>query len=68
MGIFLIGIFDTHVKGKAVFWAAIISEVLVIILFSMDKIGFLWLNLIGALATVFLSLFLQNILFSESEK
>ena len=67
LGIFLIGIFNAHVKGKAVFWAAIISEVFVIILFSMDKIGFLWLNLIGALATVFLSLFLQNILFSESE-
>ena len=67
LGIFLIGIFNAHVKGKAVFWAAIISEVFVIILFSIDKIGFLWLNLIGALATVFLSLFLQNILFSESE-
>ena len=67
LGIFLIGIFNTNIKGKAVFWAAIISEVFVIILFFIDKIGFLWLNLIGALATVFLSLFLQNILFSESE-
>ena len=67
LGIFLIGIFNTSVKGKAVFWAAIISEIFVIILFFIDKIGFLWLNLIGALATVFLSLFLQNILFSESE-
>ena len=67
LGIFLIGIFNTSVKGKAIFWAAIISEIFVIILFFIDKIGFLWLNLIGALATVFLSLFLQNILFSESE-
>ena len=67
LGIFLIGIFNTYVKGKAIFWAAIISEIFVISLFTWDKIGFLWLNLIGALATVFLSLFLQNILFSESE-
>ena len=67
LGIFLMGIFNTYVKGKAVFWAAIISEIFVIVLFAMDKIGFLWLNLIGALLTVFLSLFLQNILFSESE-
>ena len=67
LGIFLVGIFNSSVKGKAVFWAAIISEILVISLFTWDKIGFLWLNLIGALATVFLSLFLQNILFSESE-
>ena len=67
LGIFLMGIFNTHVKGKAVFWAAIISEIFVIILFTMDKIGFLWLNLIGALLTAFLSLFLQNILFSKSE-
>jgi len=67
LGIFLVGIFNSSVKGKAIFWAAIISEILVISLFTWDKIGFLWLNLIGALATVFLSLFLQNILFSESE-
>ena len=67
LGIFLVGIFNTRVKGKAIFWAAIISEIFVISLFTWDKIGFLWLNLIGALATVFLSLFLQNILFSESE-
>ena len=67
LGIFLVGIFNTSVKGKAIFWAAIISEIFVISLFTWDKIGFLWLNLIGALATVFLSLFLQNILFSESE-
>ena len=66
LGIFLVGIFNTSVKGKAIFWAAIISEIFVISLFTWDKIGFLWLNLIGALATVFLSLFLQNILFSES--
>ena len=67
LGIFLVGIFNTSVKGKAIFWAAIISEIFVISLFTWDKIGFLWLNLIGALATVFLSLFIQNILFSESE-
>ena len=67
LGIFLIGIFNSSVKGKAIFWAAIISEIFVIALFAWDKIGFLWLNLIGALATVFLSLFLQNIFFSESE-
>ena len=67
LGIFLVGIFNTSVKGKAIFWAAIISEIFVISLFTWDKIGFLWLNLIGALATVFLSLFLQNILFSESK-
>lgn len=67
LGIFLVGIFNSSVKGKAIFWAAIISEILVISLFTWDKIGFLWLNLIGALATVFLSLFIQNILFSESE-
>ena len=67
LGIFLVGIFNTRVKAKAIFWAAIISEIFVISLFTWDKIGFLWLNLIGALATVFLSLFLQNILFSESE-
>jgi len=47
------------VKGNAVFIAAIISEFLVIIIYRLDKVSFLWLNVIGALLVIFLSMVIQ---------
>ena len=62
LGIFLVAIFINHVKGQAVFWAAIISEGIVLLLFSNNVVSFLWLNLIGAILTVLFALLLQIIL------
>ena len=62
LGIFLVAIFIKYVKGQAVFWAAIISEGIVLLLFSNNVVSFLWLNLIGAILTVLLALLLQIIL------
>ena len=67
LGIFLIAIFIKHVKGKAVFWAAIISEGIVLLLFSNDVVSFLWLNLIGAILTVLFALLLQIIISTKNE-
>ena len=47
LGIFCVGLFMKGVPGKAVFNGALITQVLVIVVFSMDLISFLWLNLIG---------------------
>jgi Na+/proline symporter len=65
LGIFLVAFYAKKVGGTAVFWAAIVGEIFVIICFCLDKynivgIGFLWLNVIGA---VFV--FLLSILFSK---
>ena len=59
LGIFLVAIFIKYVKGKAVFWAAIISEGIVLLLFSNNVVSFLWLNLIGAILTLLFALLLQ---------
>lgn len=64
LGVFLIAIFIKQVKGKAAFWAAIISEAVIILLFIVDVVSFLWLNVIGAVLTVILGLILQK-LFNE---
>jgi SSS family transporter len=48
LGIFLVAFFAKSIKGTAVFWAAIITELLVITVYNMEIISFLWLNLIGA--------------------
>ena len=65
LGIFLVAFYAKKVGGTAVFWAAIVGELFVIVCFLLDKynivgIGFLWLNVIGA---VFV--FLLSILFSK---
>ena len=60
LGIFLVAFYMKKIGGKAVFVAAVISEILIIILFVLNdtgyiRLGFLWLNLIGALAVMALS-------------
>ena len=67
LGIFLVGIFNDSIKGRAIFWAAIISEIFVIAIFIWDKIGFLWLNLVGALGTILISLIIQNTYYLKSK-
>ena len=67
LGIFLIAIFIKRIKGKAVFWAAILSESIIITLFLFEVVSFLWLNVIGAVLTVLFGLIFQN-LFKENSK
>ncbi|MEJ8819780.1 sodium:solute symporter [Lacibacter sp. H407] len=59
LGIFLVAFWLKRVGGNAVFIAAIISEVIVISVYYMDIISFLWLNVIGAVAVILLSLLIQ---------
>ena len=60
LGVFLVAFFLKQVKGKAIFWAAIVSEALVIFIFTQDWVSFLWLNVIGAVLTVGIALLLQQ--------
>ena len=66
LGVFLVAFFLNKVKGKSVFWAAIISEVSIIFIFTQDWVSFLWLNVIGAILTMFLSVFFQG--FASKDK
>jgi SSS family solute:Na+ symporter len=61
LGIFLVAFYLKQVKGNAVFIAAIISEVIVISVYYLDIISFLWLNVIGAVAVLLLSLIIQTL-------
>ncbi|MCE3283372.1 MAG: sodium:solute symporter [Chitinophagaceae bacterium] len=72
LGIFLVAFYFKRVKGNAVFTAAIIGELLVILLFVLDNygyigFGFLWLNVAGAVVVVLLSLLFQKLLFSPGK-
>lgn len=59
LGIFLVAFFAKRVKGHAVFWAAVMSELGVITIYRMEVISFLWLNLIGAVMVWCLAWLLQ---------
>ncbi len=59
LGIFLVGFYVKYVKANAIFWGATISQLIVFYIFYLDVVGFLWLNFIGALLTLILSLILQ---------
>ncbi|NBR73577.1 MAG: sodium:solute symporter [Flavobacteriia bacterium] len=66
LGVFLVAFFLKQVRGNAIFLAALVSEVAITILYRLDLVGFLWLNLIGAVLTVLLALGLQKTLFHEN--
>jgi Na+/proline symporter len=59
LGIFLVAIFVKYVRGTAVFIGAIIAEGIVLGVYYADIISFLWLNVIGALGVIFLSVIIQ---------
>ena len=60
LGIFLVGFYIHYVKGKAIFIAACISQLTIFYIFYIDVVSFLWLNFIGAVLTLVLSLLIQR--------
>lgn len=56
LGVFLVAFYFKNVKGDAVFWAALLAEVIVIYSWWIDLTAFLWLNLIGCVLVVLFSL------------
>ncbi len=68
LGVFLVAFFSKKIKsGHVVFWAAVLAELLVLTVFILTKynvikMGFLWLNPIGAFGVIFFSLILHTIM------
>jgi SSS family transporter len=68
LGVFLVAFFIRKIKsGHVVFWAAILAELMVLIVFILTKtniikMGFLWLNPIGAFGVVIFSLILNTVI------
>lgn len=67
LGIFLVGFYIKYVKGKAIFIAACISQLTIFYIYYIDVVSFLWLNFIGAILTLLLSLIFQKI-FNKNNK
>ena len=67
LGLFLTAFFIRQVTGSAVFFAALIAQMLVFVLFATTNIGYLWYNLIGCAAVLILAPILQQTLFRSAE-
>jgi Na+/proline symporter len=59
LGIFLIAFFFKYCKAKATFWSALITQIIVIYVYSLEVISFLWLNPLGALLAIILAFVFQ---------
>jgi hypothetical protein len=59
LGLFVVAFFVKRVGGTAIFWAAIVAQALVFVLYAKLTISYLWYPLIGCAACVALSLLLQ---------
>ena len=59
LGIFIVAFGIKSIGAKAVFYSAIISEIMVIGIYYADIISFLWLNVIGAVLVVAIAYLLQ---------
>ena len=55
LGIFLVAFYLKKTGGTPTFWAAVVSELVVITVFQMNVVSFLWLNVIGCLSVVILA-------------
>jgi len=67
LGIFLVGFYIKYIKATALFYGAVISQLLIFYIYYLDVVSFLWLNFIGALLTVLLGWILQLILPQSEE-
>jgi uncharacterized sodium:solute symporter family permease YidK len=59
LGVFFVGLFLKRVDGTSVFWATVVAQLLVLLVFFFSTIGFLWYNVIGCTALIAVSLALS---------
>lgn len=67
LGVFLVAFYLKTVKGKAVFYSALVSEVIIFIAFKFDWMAYLWLNLFGCTLVVVISFVMQQFITLKAE-
>jgi Na+/proline symporter len=55
LGIFLVAFYFRVIQGKAIFYAAIISELLILLIYYLNLVSYLWLNVIGCVLVIIIS-------------
>jgi SSS family solute:Na+ symporter len=74
LGIFLVGFYIKQVQSKAIFYSAVLSQITIFVIYyyaiyiypsGEEKLGYLWLNFIGAILTIVISLLFQWTIFRK---
>ncbi|SFR48132.1 transporter, SSS family [Robiginitalea myxolifaciens] len=60
LGIFLLAFFVRYVRGNSVFVAALITQVIVIVIWYLDWMSYLWLNAVGCVVVMLLALIIES--------
>lgn len=72
LGIFLVGFYFKNVQAKPMFYSAMMSQLTIFIIYyfmihiypsGQEKLGYLWLNFIGAILTIVLAILMQFLFF-----
>jgi len=61
LGIFLVAFFIKKITANSVFWAACISQIIIFLIYFKIDISYLWLNFIGAVVTILLSIIFESL-------
>ena len=70
LGIFLVGVYSKRIQSDAIFYSAVFSQITIFIIYYFaiyiypsgeEKLGYLWLNFIGASLTMILSWLLERL-------
>ncbi len=76
LGIFLVGIYSKRIQSDAIFYSAVFSQITIFIIYYFaiyiypsgeEKLGYLWLNFIGALLTMSIAWFLERLVFKHQK-
>ena len=67
LGVFAVAFFFKTIKGTAVFWAAVIAEIIIMTLYLLGQkgivsIAYLWYNLIGCGLVIIIGWLIQMLL------
>ncbi|GAA4017899.1 hypothetical protein GCM10022408_34470 [Hymenobacter fastidiosus] len=61
LGIFVVAFFLKSIGSKAVFWAAILTQAIIFVLFATTNIAYLWYNILGCALVMVLAVIRQKI-------
>ncbi len=76
LGIFLVGIYSKRIQSDAIFYSAVFSQTTIFIIYYFaiyiypsgeEKLGYLWLNFIGALLTISIAWLLERLVFMHQK-
>ena len=61
LGVFIVAFYLKKLNGTPVFVAALVTEIVVIIVYILNVVSFLWLNVIGCTGVVLFALIIQEL-------